>query len=395
MKRPLFAAITGIGLVSLLLTLVVSLMFLDHATTHAGGIGDSGVPKHQNSMNKVATTINALTHIAIVGSTAFIVDGKGHTISVDSNPYGVAIAPPSTPRSNVPGTLQAGDIVVTNFGGNNTGKTLVRFPAKKGPGHLFNTMANPGTNGPSDEAFNTMTGTNWVANISANNVQVFRPNGSVLTTLTNPLFHKPWGQAFNHGMRNPKDGAVAAFFSSNDTDATIDRIDIIPTRNGTTFRVTQIGQLTMMGNDTKIALTWLSSLQLKGKKLSDVLLAIDPAKNRIAAYPNSSVGNINMKSTNKGITVFQGAPLAMPGGFTINPLNGDLLVANGQRNDLVELNMSQGKVITDRVIDKVPVDPKTNNGSALFGIVATTDAKNNLEVFFTDDNTNTLNVLSV
>ena len=102
-----------------------------------------------------------------------------------------------------------------------------------------------------------------------------------------------------------------------------------------------------------------------------------------------------MKSTNKGITVFQGAPLAMPGGFTINPLNGDLLVANGQRNDLVELNMSQGKVIADRVIDKVPVDPKTNNGSALFGIVATTDAKNNLEVFFTDDNTNTLNVLSV
>ena len=149
MKRPLFAAITGIGLVSLLLTLVVSLMFLDHATTHAGGIGDSGVPKHQNSMNKVATTINALTHIAIVGSTAFIVDGKGHTISVDSNPYGVAIAPPSTPRSNIPGTLQAGDIVVNNFGGNNTGKTLVRFPAKKGPGHLFNTMANPGTNGPS------------------------------------------------------------------------------------------------------------------------------------------------------------------------------------------------------------------------------------------------------
>jgi hypothetical protein len=62
---------------------------------------------------------------------------------------------------------------------------------------------------------------------------------------------------------------------------------------------------------------------------------------------------------------------------------------------LLELNISQGKVIADRVIDNVPVDPKTNNGSALFGVVATTDAKNNLEVFFTDDNTNTLNVLSV
>jgi hypothetical protein len=34
-------------------------------------------------------------------------------------------------------------------------------------------------------------------------------------------------------------------------------------------------------------------------------------------------------------------------------------------------------------------------GSALFGVAAATDAKGNLEVFFTDDNTNTLNVLSM
>jgi len=33
-------------------------------------------------------------------------------------------------------------------------------------------------------------------------------------------------------------------------------------------------------------------------------------------------------------------------------------------------------------------------GSALFGVVGTKDQKGNLRVLFTDDNTNTLNVLS-
>ena len=77
---------------------------------------------------------------------------------------------------------------------------------------------------------------------------------------------------------------------------------------------------------------------------SDVLLALDLANNRIAAYPNSSTLNTTaMRSTSKGITVFQGKPLNMPGGLTINPLNGDLLVVNMNDNNLVELNLSKEK----------------------------------------------------
>ncbi len=48
-----------------------------------------------------------------------------------------------------------------------------------------------------------------------------------------------------------------------------------------------------------------------------------------------------------------------------------------------------------RPLDNVPVDAQTGNGSALIGDAASTDAMGNLEVFFTDDNTNTLDVLSV
>jgi hypothetical protein len=257
-------------------------------------------------------------------------------------------------------------------------------------------MTNPGTKGPAFEAFNTLSGTDWVANFSANNVQVFRPNGTILATITNPLFNKPWGQTFNHGMHNPKDGSVASFFTTNTGDATIDRIDVIPSGNGTAFRVFQIGQLTKINGGTKINLAWVPSLQIGGHHYSDVLLALDVAMNRVAAYPNSTTLNTtNMRSTSKGITAFQGKPLNMPGGLTINPLNGDLLVVNMNDNNLVELNLSQGKAVGVRLLDNVPVDAQSGNGSALFGVAAATDARKNLEVFFTDDNMNTLNLLSI
>src|SRR5258708_3457373 len=346
--------------------------------------------------NQAVTTIANLNTISVVGSTAFIVDGHGRTISADANPYGVAIAPTGMSASTSPGSLKPGDIVVTNFGATNTGTTLVRFPAEKGPGLLFNTVGNPGTKGPAFEAFNTLTGTDWVANFSANNVQVFRPNGTVLATITSPLFKMPWAVASNHGMHNAKDGSVGSFFTTNTGDATIDRIDVIPSANGTSFRVFQIGQFTQINGGTKINATWVPSLQIGSQHYSDVLLALDLANNRVAAYPNSTTLNTTtMRSTSKGITAFQGKPLNTPAGLTVNPLNGDLLVVNGNDNNLVELNLSQSKAVGTRLLDNVPVDAKSGNGSALFGVAAATDAKGNLEVFFTDDNTNTLNVLSM
>jgi hypothetical protein len=129
---------------------------------------------------------------------------------------------------------------------------------------------------------------------------------------------------------------------------------------------------------------------------SDVLLAIDGAMNRIAAFPNSSTRNAPTSlPTDKGITAFQGSPLNAPIGLSLNPLNGDLLVVNQNDNNLVELNLSQGKVVGTRLLDNVPVDAQSGNGSALIGVAASTDSTGNLEVFFTDDNTNTLNVLRV
>ena len=76
-------------------------------------------------------------------------------------------------------------------------------------------------------------------------------------------------------------------------------------------------------------------------------------------------------------------------------MNGDLLVVNANDNNLVELNLSQGKAIGILLLDNVPVDAQSGNGSALVGVAAEVDAGGNLEVFFTDDNMNTLNRLSI
>src|SRR5579871_3439931 len=156
-KRKLVIA-TAIVLLALFLTGGSTFALFKHNPSLLSNMVNHGKQKNQYNMQnngmqnngpssmmmdnqgRVATTINNLTRISVVGSTAFILDGHGHTISADANPYGIVIAP----NSMVPGALRPGDILVTNFGRMNTGTTLVRFPAGKGPGLLFNTMTTPG-----------------------------------------------------------------------------------------------------------------------------------------------------------------------------------------------------------------------------------------------------------
>ncbi len=362
----------GLGVTLAVLLLAVAFI----ATRHMQASHAAGYDYHQNN---VATTINALHTISQVGSTATIVGVNGQNTMVDPNPYKIAIAP-----MNVPGWWRAGDLIVSNIGNNDHGMTLVKFVQQRGPGRLFNKM-NLGVLGPAGLAFDTRSGALWVANSTGNDVLVFNPNGTVIT-IQSPLFNGPWGITTNSSNRSAK----MSFFVSNKFDARILRIDIIPQGHALPrFKVVQIGQFDKMPDATKIDLHWLPQLNLRGHIWNDVLLAIDPTNNRIAAFANSSA----IAGQGKGVTVFQGKPLNTPGGFAINPLNGDLLVVNLADNNLVELNMTWGKVVGVKQIDPAKVDNQ-GNGSALFGVVAIKDNRGNLKVFFTDDNTNTLDALS-
>lgn len=195
-------------------------------------------------------------------------------------------------------------------------------------------------------------------------------------------------------------GSFEAFFSTNAADGTIDRIDVVPVSQGFVFKVFQIGQLPWKSTHAvpviaPQGMAWAPTWNWNGQTYSDVLFVVDAARNRIAAYPNSSTRNTTSKRvTDQGMTVFQGAPLNTPAGLALNPLNGDLLMVNQLDNNIVELS-SSGQVVGTRVLDNTPVNPKTGAGSALFGLAATTDAGGNLVVYFSDDLTNSLNELSV
>jgi hypothetical protein len=187
-----------------------------------------------------------------------------------------------------------------------------------------------------------------------------------------------------------------AFFVSNLKDGKILRIDVIPQENAAPrFRVSQIGQLNTTGT-AFVPLWWVPQLKAGGRTWQSVLLAGDPARNAIVAFPNSTDANYWNRNAGwrNGVVLFEGPPLHTPGGLAINPINGDLLVVNLAKNTLVELNLTQHRVVGDKQIDPANVD-NNGGGAALFGVLAVKDQRGNLKVFFTDDNTNTLNVLSV
>src|SRR5712671_3751428 len=105
-KRNFVAVISGIVLLSAVLTAVASVVFFKlNPTLASNALYHSSQNYHSQSMdrnNGPVTTINGLNRISVVGSTAFIVDGHRRTISADPNPYGVAIAPSGVPASTTP-----------------------------------------------------------------------------------------------------------------------------------------------------------------------------------------------------------------------------------------------------------------------------------------------------
>jgi hypothetical protein len=355
---------------------------------------DSGSTKYQSYGHRVAH-VNGLNLITKVGSTGVVLDANNKTVPVDSNPYGIVVVPQGMPHMG--NGFKAGDVLVTDIGGNHDGDVLVHFPVVKGPAHLFNMPVDGNKQGPAMLAINAKTGDVWVADLAGNNIRIFAENGALKTTLTNPLFNHPWGMAYNGGTRNPYNGSTASFFTSNALDATIDRIDLVWTHGMWNYNVFQIGQLTRGPEKTKIGLVWTPAIRIGGTKYTDVLLAVDPVNNRIAAYPHSTTYNTSAAtSMNNGLTAFQGSPLNVPSVPTLNPLDpNSLLVTNQNDNKVVELNLNVQQVTGWHQLDNVPVDPANGNGSALFGVVAVKDAAGNLRLFFTDDNTNTLDQLSV
>lgn len=349
-----------------------------------------------------AATINQLHQISVVSST---VDPKNG----DTNPYAVAISP-------------SGDLYVSNFsnsaGINGKGTTIEKIVNGQ-PNTFFS-----GADGPAAMAFSPK-GPLWIANFgqqgSDGDVQVILPNGQAFPgtdgIITNAAISGPWGQTFTPGYTS-KSGVKtpAAFFVASALNGSIEALSgFSPPTFDSDTTVTVIGQgLAHTGNNANDivgpqGMAWSST--------TDTLYVVDGADNSIRAF---KWWGTSTPDQGQGTLIYQGAPLNQPAGLAIDPLNGDLLVVNQGNNNLVELALQpQGPTLPTpppmmgsgmgpmqppapmpgptppqaHVVGQQALD--TGAPGALFGLAATTDSQGNLVVYYTDDNTNTLNRLGV
>ncbi|MCW3100545.1 MAG: SMP-30/Gluconolaconase/LRE-like region [Chthonomonadaceae bacterium] len=349
------------------------------------GCGGSG-SSNTTTTTPTTSTIAGLQHIATLSST---VDPQNR----DQNPYALEIAPTFAGDGN-PAHVQPGDIVVSNFSnaaGTNGAGTTVEAIRNGQPVRVFQesgaTTAAGGSvssSGPVAIAF-APNGTLWIANYGVTgvdgNVQIVSPAGIVDQTLNDPRVVAGWGQAYNGGF-----GGKLAFFTTNVSTGVVSRINITTDIYGqTSFTIDPLtGDLGHRGTSASTVV----GPQGLVHTADDTLYVANGANSSLIAIPNSSTSGLTA-----GKTVFQGKPINQPVGLTVNPINGDLIIANQADNNLVEITTA-GAVVGTKTVDSTVVNPTAGTGAALFGLVATKDSAGNLSVYFTNDNDNTVKILS-
>lgn len=326
-------------------------------------------------------SINSLNTIKTVAST---VDATNH----DRNPYGLTF-------DSFPGTSAAPnpyykDLLVSNFssasGTNGSGSTIEAINPSTGAASTFAS----GLSGATALAVSPK-GPLWVANFGSGgpgNDMVLTPSGGQFpnggSTITSSMLARPWGQVFVPNPTSP------AFFVTNALTGTLDAMyGFAPPNFNTDTKFAVIGQ--------GLAHQGTAADSVKGPQgmvydpWTHMVYVTDTQDNSIRAYSWNGAGTPNQGT---GQLIYQNGALNGPVGITFNPLNGDLLVVNQGNNHLVEIRLNNGHayVVGQKVLDLTPVNPNTGAGSALFGVDALV-SNGHLQVFFTNDNANTVDVL--
>ncbi|PSR34918.1 MAG: hypothetical protein C7B46_03120 [Sulfobacillus benefaciens] len=326
--------------------------------------------------------IGDLKSIQEISSTIDPVNG-------DQNPYGVLLAPNTFDDTQT--ILKHGDLLVSNInnakGVMGQGSTLERIVNGRPQRFFAGAMA--------PIAISTSNlGATWIADYGFNPsgtqglVQVISADGLLFSggDIRRDLFAGPWGMQFNFGTFY---GLPVAFFSTNVLSGTIDRFtDFHPPNFNEDSVTVQIGSgFAHVGTNINTVFGPQGMIWLP---MGDALYIADGADNRISVLAPVSTGQKDMGS---GLTIYEGPPLNKPAGLGFNPENGNLIAVNQGDNRAIEINPRTGHVVSARILDKTPVNPITGAGSALFGIYVAVDDDGELVVYFTDDNTNTVNVL--
>ena len=362
----------AVGLLSVAAAAAVAGVLPAAASTGAGGSFIGGL----HNVTTVASTIPA---------------------NGDLNPYGVAIVPKSR------GNLTAGDVLVSNF--NNSanqqgrGTTIVEI-SPGGKHRLFATIrssAVPGGVGLTTALVALRSG--WVivgslpttdgtsATATPGELFVLDASGHVREVIRGYGIDGPWdATALDLG-------STADVFVSNVLNG-ITKGQPPATSKGNVVRLT----FSLTGAKPRIVASKVIATGISvhtdpaalivgptGVALgpSGTLFIADTANSRIAKVPDAVDRDRAVNAGAASATVSTDPHLNGPLGLVLTP-NGDLLAANGGDNNLVELTQG-GKFVAVRDVDTA--DPP---GGALFGLATTAYPH---QVYFVNDDTNTLNVL--
>jgi hypothetical protein len=324
------------------------------------------------------------------------------------NPYGLAIAPKTS------GLITAGDLIVCNFndgatGTQGLGTTIVGLHPTAGatPYSIANSPLLQGCNALTLLPDDTIS----AAAYSANQNPLVAPDGTVNTPFSSDNFANPWGEAYAPASEHP---GPAALYISN-ADGTIDRITLSGDSQNTFTRIASgfCASGTPGAIYAPAGLTYDASI--------DTLYIVDTSSYSVVAFANvSSLGadgivvdgqcgatagpptpaptfTVAAASAASARVIASGAPLIAPLSAALLS-DGNLIVANS------DINIGAGQT-PNLVVEVSPVLPggfvgqpvqldASGTPGALFGIVATVDGAGNQLIYFNDDNTNSVMLLS-
>ena len=361
----------------------------------AGCSNNSSMSPTTTTPTPTPSVVSQLKTTTTIGSTVDAANG-------DNNPYGLAIAPVTA------GSITAGDLIVCNFnnkaGVSAAGTTIEDLSPMAGsmPKRIAQDASLAGCD---SLALNGASDFIWVAAYTANDNPIFKPTGTLATTLaTSFKWMQPWGQIYAAPSMSSGITANPAFYITDAGNGSIVASSI--TSTGLVFTTIATGFPTNLASKYGI----LAPAGLTYDPNTDTLYIVSSANNSIIAFskvstiPNNGI-TVTATATSPGVygstaasttfggpaasqakVIFAGTPLNYPVSAALL-YNGDLIVGNTGDNNMVEINPA-----TSTMIDTKSVD--TGNVGAIFGIATSGTTLATQKVYFNDDNTNTVVGLS-
>lgn len=298
------------------------------------------------------------------------------------------------------GKFKKGDLIVCNYAdkngvmGNGTTEEVLLAKAGSKPVHL---IASPDLKGCAGLGAEPVYDYLYAPGSTAKDVASTSPQGKIFQKITGSGLTQPYGGTFVDINVSYPPGP--GFWVGDATTGSINRIDLGTQQKNPPVTAVITGFKVNKGKPGSVLGPTGLGFYQKNAFSDGTLFVIDGSSNILYSFANVynnffAAGSVKIGSTGKTFTgpqaknakvVLSGAPLSGAISLTALP-NGNVIVANGKTNELIEVE-STGKVLATKVVD-------TGAGGAIRSITAVGTSDANTVLYFTDSNSNTVQELS-